>query len=57
MGAYSDNMAETPPGEGMRRALLLVVCGAAVVVAVAFSPAAGLWHPQPGNARIVSIQP
>jgi hypothetical protein len=57
MGAYTDNMVETPPGEGMRRALLLVICGLAVAVAVAFSPAAGLWHPQSGNARIVSVQP
>lgn len=41
----------------MRRALLLVVCGVAVAVAVVFSPTAGLWNLRASNAQLVSVQP
>lgn len=57
MAAFSNNKVEVPPGEGLRWALLCAVYLGAVGVAVAFSPAAGLWHPQPVHARIAGILP
>jgi hypothetical protein len=57
MGVHPDDATGTPPGEGMRRALLLVVCGVAVAVAVVFSPTAGLWNLRASNAQLVSVQP
>ncbi len=56
MATLTQDITQTPPGEGLRRALLCLVYLGAVAVAVAFSPAAGLWHPQPAPTRFAAAQ-
>jgi len=46
MTTLPQDTLEAPPGEGLRRAMLCLVYLGAVAVAVLFSPAMGLWHPQ-----------
>jgi hypothetical protein len=55
MTARSEDVIKAPPGEGMRWALLCLVYLGAVAVAVVFSPAAGLWHPQQAHSLIAAL--
>ena len=48
---------EVPPGEGLRRLALALICLGSVAVAVVFSPAAGLVDLRPNSERMVSFQP
>ena len=56
MTTLPQDTLEAPPGEGLRRTMLCLVYLGAVAVAVLFSPAMGLWHPQHAPTHLAAAE-